>query len=341
MKHWHRYGRIFALFSLLMLVLAGCGDPSTSAINPQGEIAKDQASLMMLSLLIMIGVMAVVFIIFFYVIVRFRKRKDENKLPEQIEGNTKLEIAWTVIPIILLTILSVPMVYQTFAQADDNRENEEEAITVKVTANQFWWQFEYPELGITTASDLYIPTGKKVYVDLTASDVKHSFWVPALAGKQDNNPGLVNTFHFITEKEGIYKGQCAEFCGPSHALMNFNVVAVGEEEFDQWAESMKKGSAEAESETAQKGRQVFENQCLQCHATGADQPGGAGPNLAGFADRTTLAGILELNKENLTDWIKDPAEIKGGVKMPGFEEDLTEEQIDAVAEYLLSLEREE
>lgn len=341
MNHWHRFGRIFALFSLLTLVLAGCGDPSISAIDPTGEVAKKQGWLMLVSLLIMVGVMAVVLIIFFYVIVRFRKRPDQNEIPEQVEGNTKLEILWTVIPIVLLTILTVPTVYQVFVLADDEPDNKEDAITVKVTAHQFWWEFEYPELGIETASDLYIPTDKRVYLDLTSKDVKHSFWVPALAGKQDNNPGLVNTMYFSSPETGTFEGQCAELCGASHALMDFKVVAVSQDDFDQWVDDMKNASAEPQSEVAQRGRQIAESKCLSCHAIGAEKPGGTGPNLTGYAERKTLAGVFDLNKENLVDWIKDPSDFKGGVEMPAFEGDLTDEQINAVAEYLLSLKLDE
>lgn len=336
MNFTHHFRRYAFFFLLLALVLAGCGDPSISSLNPSGDVAEKQLRLIILSLLIMLAVMAVVLIIYFYVLVRFRKRPDQTEYPEQVEGNTKLEILWTVIPIILLAILIVPTVYQTFVLADDKPQNKKKALTVTVTAHQFWWEFEYPELGITTASDLYIPTDTRIYLDLKAADVKHSFWVPALAGKQDNNPGLTNTMYLNAPKPGVYKGQCAELCGASHALMDFKVIAVPKEEFDQWVQQMKNASAEPETATARKGRQVFEQNCVSCHAIGAEK-NSVGPNLTGFANRHTLAGVLELNKQNLIEWIADPSDFKGGVEMPSFEGKLTKEQIHAVAEYLLTL----
>lgn len=296
---------------------------------------------MLLSLIIMLFVILVVMIIFFYVIVRFRKRKDDDSIPEQVEGNAKLEITWTVVPMLLLAILAVPMVYQVFVLANDvPKAHEKKAITIHVTAHQYWWQFQYPAQKVTTASDLYVPTGTKVYIKLTSADVIHSFWVPALFGKQDVNPGLVNRLWFEVDKPGIYKGECAELCGPSHALMDFKVIAVSPDKFKQWASQMKKGAVQPKTALARQGQQVFKKHCLQCHAIGNKTS--AYPNLTNFGNRTTIAGFLVHNKKNLKAWIHNAPSIKEDVVMPDFSKGsnkLTDKQVNALAEYLMEQKR--
>jgi cytochrome c oxidase subunit 2 len=298
-----------------------------------------EGSLMMLSLGIMLLVILVVMVIFFYVIIRFRKRKDDDSIPEQVEGNTKLEIIWTVIPIILLIVIAIPMIYQVFVLADDKpKASEKNAITVNVTAHQYWWQFEYPDQKLSTASDLYVPTGTKVYVKLTSQDVIHSFWVPSLFGKQDANPGLTNRMWFKVDKPGVYNGQCAELCGPSHALMDFKVIALSPDKFKAWQKEMKQGADKPKTAAAQQGKKIFKQQCLRCHAIGKNG-GSIGPNLAAYGERTTIAGILEYNKKNLKNWILDAPKYKADIVMPSFSKEsgakLTDQQANALAEYLM------
>lgn len=296
---------------------------------------------MLLSLVIMLFVILVVMIIFFYVVVRFRKRKDDDSLPEQIEGNAKLEITWTVVPIILLAILAVPMVYQVFVLANDvPKPHEKKAITINVTGHQYWWQFQYPEQKINTASDLYVPTGTKIYVKLTSADVIHSFWVPALFGKQDTNPGLVNRLWFSVDKPGIYDGECAELCGASHALMDFKVIAVSPDQFKKWVSQMKQGAVQPQNALAQQGKQIFQKHCIQCHAIG--NKASAYPNLTNFGNRTTIDGFLMHNKKDLKAWIHDAPGLKQGIVMPNFSKGskkLTDQQVNALAEYLMEQKR--
>ncbi|UFJ42335.1 cytochrome c oxidase subunit II [Brevibacillus humidisoli] len=335
LNRWQHVWRLLALSIVTALMLTGCGDPTLSALIPSGPVAEEQLTLIKLSLFIMVGVIVVVMLIFAYVIIRYRKKPGQTGIPEQVEGNTKLEIIWTVIPIILLFILAVPTVMTTFTLAKDYSD-EEGVVNVKVTAHQFWWEFEYPDLGVATAQDLYIPTGKRVMFQLTSKDVVHSFWVPSLGGKTDNVPGLVNKMWLQADKEGVYQGKCAELCGASHALMDFKVVAVSPQEFDSWVEKMKAGPAEPATATAKEGQQVFQQSCIGCHAVG-NQGGKLGPNLTAFGDREKLAGILENNPELLKQWIANPNQFKEGNRMPAFGEQLNEEQIDALAEYLSGL----
>lgn len=356
MKRFHSGWKILILGIILLFGLTGCsGNPYLSTLIPMGSASESSFGLMMLSLGIMLFVMAVVFILFIYVLIRFRHRKGDDGVPKQVEGNTALEIIWTVIPIILLLILAVPTVIKTFAMSQDHA-NDPDAVKVKVTAHQYWWEFEYPELGIKTAEDLYIPVGKKISVELTSNDVIHSFWIPALSGKWDANPGMigqdgkknVNRFSFDAKEAGVYLGKCAELCGPSHALMEFKVIALPEAEFNQWVDGMKKPYT-VTTDLAKAGEAVFNQNCAACHAVDSTDKGvKVGPNLDNLAGRKTIAGILpngspEELKMSLKKWISDPEKVKPQnegpktVKMPAFGNKLSEQDMNALLEFLSGL----
>lgn len=330
--------RLAPLFALMTLLLTGCGDPYLSALTPKGPVAREQLFLIKLSLGVMVFVFVVVIAIYVYVLLRFRKRKGDDSIPKQVEGNHILEIIWTVIPIILLLIIAVPTVGYTFKHSEDLRDSKD-AIQVKVVGHQFWWQFEYKDLGINTAQDLYIPVGKKVAFDVTTADVNHSFWVPALGGKIDNTAGLNNVNYLQADEEGVFKGKCAELCGAAHALMEFKVVAVSQEKFDQWVNDMKKPTT-VPADAAQ-GEQIFKENCMSCHAVSASGAG-LGPNLTNFGNRERVAGILEKTDENIKEWIHDPQSIKPGNKMPqvtekGSDQPLSEDKLNQLVKYLNSL----
>ncbi len=333
--------------AMMTLVLAACGREDLSALNPQGPVAQQQFDLMKLSIIIMGLVVAVVFLICIYVIIRFRRRPGDKTIPKQIEGNHKLEIIWTVIPIVLLVILAVPTLQTVFSLGKDYG-NDPDAVKVKVIAHQYWWEFEYPELGITTAQELVIPAGKTIAVETTSADVIHSFWIPALAGKIDTNPGLggtanTNIMHFSAPKEGVYLGKCAELCGPSHGLMDFKVKVVSESSFDRWQTAIKAPSAMPSDEAV---ASALESQCLTCHAINNDTPS-IYPSLAGIGSRSSVGGILVNTDDpkyehegsvydNLYKWIKDPEKIKPKNHMTGAYE-LTEEELKGITEYLTNL----
>lgn len=331
MIRWKRFRTAAFLLSLIAM-LAGCGDPSLSALDPKGPIAKEQLNVILLSLGVMVLVIAVVLAIYIYVLIRFRKRKGDDSIPNQVEGSHILEIVWTVIPILLLIVIAVPTVKYTFDHSK-NYTKDPDALLVKVTGHQFWWQFEYPKYNINTAQDLVIPVGRKVAFELTSTDVNHSFWVPSLGGKIDVNPGMTNIWHLEASEPGVYKGKCAELCGASHALMDFKVRAVPQEEFDAWVAEMTAQPA-AVSADAAKGGQVFKDNCMSCHAVTPDGAG-LGPNLNGFASRERIAGILEHNDENLKKWISNPQSVKPGNKMPTVS--LDDAQVNDLVKYLDSL----
>lgn len=347
--------RTIAAFVMMTLVLAGCSlTEADGPLNPKGSVAEEQLWLIKLALGIMVIVLVVVFALFFYVLIRFRKRKGQTGIPKQVEGNHKLEILWTVIPMILLLILAIPTVQKTFEFARDYEELDN-AEKVIVTGKQFWWQFEYPDYGIVTAQDLYIPVGKKIFVELEAADVAHSFWVPALAGKTDTLPGLTNHMYFDAKEPGVYKGKCAELCGASHALMDFKVIAVPQDEYDAWIAEMTTPATVAEGVAA--GEELFKANCMQCHAVNVDGKS-LGPNLNNFAERITVGGYRENTAEWIFKWIEAPQEMKPGSTMPAFgqeyaEDDLegagmtsatqylTDEEIQSITQYLQSLSNKE
>lgn len=337
-----------------ILLITGCGMENLSALDPQGPVAEMQYSLIQLSLYIMIAVLVVVFAIYIFVLIKFRERPGDTHIPKQVHGNRTLEIIWTTIPIILLLMLAIPNVMDTFTLADVSvGENEEEAeegdevsvedqdhVVIEVTAHQFWWEFNYPDYDITAGQDMYIPTDKRIIIELQASDVIHSFWVPALAGKQDNIPGIQNDMWFEAPEEGVYMGKCTELCGASHWLMDFKVVAVDPDTFNTWAANMADppaASTEPEGEVAADGREVFEQSCISCHAVGEDG-GNIGPDLTNYGEREALAGYLEPTDENLEAWLRDTQEYKPGNEMPNFDHNaINDEEMDALIEYLNTL----
>ncbi|OZU90439.1 cytochrome c oxidase subunit II [Virgibacillus indicus] len=338
MKGWMGKFKSLFLLTSLAIILAGCGRENLTALVPKGYGAESSMNLIILSTIVMTFVLVIVIIVYVIALIRFRRKKgQENFIPKQVEGNKTLETVWTVIPIILVLILAVPTVAATFDLADDT--NASEHINIDITGNQYWWHFDYANEEIQTSQDIYIPTGEKVYLNMLSSDVIHSFWVPSISGKMDVNPENVNTMYIEAYEEGVYWGKCAEFCGPSHSLMDFKVIAVSPEEYEQWVGDMQSVDPEAEPQdaVAQDGKAAFEeNSCMGCHAIGSS-PAAVGPNLTNFGDRSKIAGFLDPTKENLVDWLMDPEAIKPGNKMTGNYPDLSEEEANSIAEYLLQL----
>ncbi|PJK17978.1 cytochrome c oxidase subunit II [Chryseomicrobium excrementi] len=347
LKKW----RLFSMLAALVFFLAACGQEQISTLTPRGPVASEQFDLLILSTAIMTFVIIVVVVIYVLALMKFRRSKvGENTIPEQVEGNTKLEIVWTIVPIILLLILAVPTVWLTYKQAEVSgmeqvdEEGNKTALTVNVTAKLYWWEFEYPDLGIVTAQELVVPTGEKVYFNLKAADVKHSFWIPSIGGKLDTNVENVNKFYLEFDKEseglkdGVFYGKCAELCGPSHALMDFKVKTLSPEDFDEWVAVAQEEVPAPSEESEDLGEQLFvSNSCIGCHATsGVAAANQRGPSLATFGDRNRIAGFLEHNEENLKGWIKNSQEYKEGNLMPVYP-DLTDEELNALAAYLMGL----
>lgn len=329
--------------SLLPLLHAGSvhAQAPQSVFAPAGPVARAQGGLLTLTLYIAIGIFVVVGSILLYTVIRFRS-KPGDPIPKQIHGNTKLEVLWTVIPIIILTVIAVPTVREGFNLASPATDD---VLKVRAIGHQWWWEFEYPELGIITANELKVPVGKVVHLTLESQDVIHSFWVPRLAGKMDVIPNRLNEMWFVAEESGIFYGQCAEYCGTSHANMRLRVVAQPSGEFEAWVAARQDRQGQAAeafasaSDLVARGKQIFESTgtCFACHTVdGTTAQGRVGPDLSDFGGRTTLAaGLLPNTPENLEAWLRDPQGVKPGALMPRL--NLSDADIEALTAFLHSL----
>jgi cytochrome c oxidase subunit 2 len=267
-----------------------------------------------------------------FCVVRFRARSDDEA-PRQVHGNTRLEITWTILPALLLAGIAIPTVKMVF---DVNRYPTN-AMRIDVTGHRWWWQFDYPGTNITTATELHIPTGQKVVLVLGSVDVIHNFWVPELAGKIYAIPGRHNNLVIEANQADTYYGQCAEFCGESHANMRFRVVAQSPADFQTWMSQQEQGPATASSADATAGQQLFTQLgCSGCHTIQGISAGVVGPDLTHFKSRTCFAGcILASTDNNLRAWLQNPPALKPGADMPDL--NLSQAQINQLVAYLDTL----
>ncbi|MGC8904629.1 cytochrome c oxidase subunit II [Thermus sp.] len=266
-----------------------------------------------------------------YVTWKFRAEPGDEGEPPQAHGNDRLEVVWTLIPLAIILVL-FGLTAKALIQVNRPIPG---ALKVEVTGYQFWWDFNYPELGFRNSNELILPAGVPVELEITSKDVIHSFWVPGLAGKRDAIPGQKTLLHFTPEEPGNYYGFCAELCGPSHARMLFRVLVVPKEEFGRFVAAAK---AYTPPVADAMGQQVFQQNCAACHGVARSMPPAViGPELGLWGNRTSLgAGIVENTPENLKAWIKDPGGMKPGAKMPGFPQ-LSEEDLNALVRYLEGL----
>ncbi len=231
------------LLGLLALFLSGCDtDTPQNTFDPKGEVADKQADVFYWSMWPAIVIMTIVLGGLLVIMLRFRERDPEH-VPPQVHGNTRLELAWTIAPAILLLAIGIPMVATIY---DLGRPPSEDAFRVDVIAQRFTWEFQYPEytdedgkpLSVFDQSGFHIPAGREVAFYLHSVDVIHSFWLPKLGGKLDVIPGRTNVLWLRADEPGTFSGQCAEFCGLFHADMTMKVTAQPQEELDAWAAEM-------------------------------------------------------------------------------------------------------
>jgi cytochrome c oxidase subunit II len=274
-----------------------------------------------------------------FVIFRYRSRGAETTEPPQVYGSNQIELAWTVIPVLIVIVLFLATARVIFAVEDSVKPHE--ALDVTVIGHQFWWEFRYPKLGIVTANELHVPVSSSThpsptFLKLMSADVDHSFWVPELAGKTDLIPSRVNQMWIDPLQTGLYLGQCAQYCGTEHAKMLLRVYVDTPEQFAEWTRNQQQqGRQEAQAAV---GRQIFETEsCMNCHAVrGTAATGRFGPDLTHLMSRATIAsGIVPNSRANLADWIKNPDHLKKGSLMPAMQ--LSDDQINAVVAYLSTL----
>lgn len=339
MKVSRRTRRLLPLALLLGALSGACASNAPQdTLDPVGPIAKQLDGLFN-------PVIAVAAVFFFLVqglvlfaALRFR-RKSEDEAPKQIHGNVKLEITWTVIPFLILAVVAIATVVTI---VDINKiDKSAEVLNVTVTGKQWWWEYQYPDLGVVTANELNIPTGTRVELKLESDDVIHSFWPPKLAGKVDVIPGRTNTMAIEATEPGEFEGQCAEFCGISHSRMRLRVIAQSPADFEAWVADQKRGqeppSPGGTGEIAE-GAALFQSRgCAACHTVKGYTEGDIGPNMTHLFDRETFAGsIFELNSINLRRWLRDPQGQKPGNKMV-LPVPLNEDEITKLIAYLETL----
>jgi cytochrome c oxidase subunit 2 len=353
---------------VLALALAGCSRdqyPQT-ALLPLSDFARIGDHVQDQTFYWALGVFILVEGALLYSIFRFRGKPDDPE-PSQIHGNTTIEIIWTLIPALILAAIAVPTVKGIF----ETSGTPPDAMKIEVIGHQWWWEFRYPDAGVTTANEMYLPQGRTVEVINNSADVVHSFWPPRFAGKRDVFPGRETRLWWKADSTGLFPGQCAEYCGIQHARMAFHIRSVTPAEFDDWIahmqtlgpkapaapaaapanDSLRTASAGAKVQGPQKdaaaaaapqgpeyakGEKLFMTKgCMGCHSLQAVKApkGLIGPNLANVGSRSHIAaGWLKNTDENLERWIREPQAVKKGVLMPNL--GVTVEESRALRAYL-------
>jgi cytochrome c oxidase subunit 2 len=325
------------LLAGLTLLLAACAFDSypQHAMNPKTEFARVINDLFWTIIYWSIIVFVVVEGLLIWALVRF-KRRPGQPIPAQVHGNTKLEIAWTLAPALVLASIAVPTVRAIFETQSPPTPG---SLQVRVVGHQWWWEFQYPQLNVRTANELWLPVGRKVDFALESADVIHSFWPPWLGGKRDVIPGHVNRLSFTPEAPDLYWGSCAEYCGASHANMSFRVIVTEQPKFDQWVQEMQNPKPpQSVDPLVQKGAQAFiTSACIGCHRIGGTPAQGViGPDLTYFGRRHTIAaGMMPNTPQNLAKWLKNPPAVKPGSLMPNL--NLNDETVQALVAYLESM----
>ncbi len=343
-----RYSKLLA-FVLLAPILAACAateGPQTTLV-PQGDSARAILSLYNVFLIASIVVFVIVEGLLVYSAIRYRRRPGDG-IPIQIHGNKPVEIMWTIIPSVIVLFLAT----MTFRTQAILVQPDQQPVRVTVVGHQWWWEFRYPEYNIVTANELHLPAGRTIEFQLQSADVIHSFWFPRLAGKTDTVPGHTNLFQFTTDPTNeplLIRGECAEFCGGTHAQMGMFAVVEPQAQFDAWVRAQQADAvvpagvvqqaaatatagATAEAATAApaevaaaapaagantpegRGYAIFNSKgCVGCHVIGGrpDAVGQVGPDLTHVGSRRHIvAGWLENNDQNMARWLRDPNEVK-------------------------------
>jgi cytochrome c oxidase subunit II len=291
--------------------------------------------------LLMTGaIFAIVFSLLVYCVAKFRRRTgDDGVEPPQVYGSNQVELAWTVVPVLIVLVLFLATARQIHAIQTATKPPG--GIQVIAIGHQFWWEFRYPELGVVTANELHIPVSDPAhptptFIDLLSADTDHSFWVPRLAGKTDLIPNRTNNTWLDPHESGVYIGQCAQYCGTQHAKMLLRVYVEPQAQFERWVQAQLQPAPA--SDAVSEGRRIFETTaCINCHAVaGTVADGRFGPDLTHLMSRDTIASGAALNTpEELRKWIQNPESIKPGSLMPAMK--LNDQELNAVTAYLETL----
>jgi cytochrome c oxidase subunit II len=329
-------GRLSVRVALVtaIAVAGGCGwDGPMSTLVAHSDLNRSILRLYTIITWATVAIGLVVFAGLAWILLRYRSRP-AGALPAQTRGHTLLELAWTIAPALVLLVIAIPSIQVTFRT--QSAATQAGALQVIVRGYQWWWEFHYPSLEVLTANEVHIPAGRPVEFVLEGPDVIHSFWVPQLGGKRDVVPGRVNRITLTAERAGEYWGQCAEFCGLSHANMALRVIVDTPETFARWVAAQRAPAVEPAGDAA-RGKEIYaKSACVGCHTIAGVSTGVLGPTLTHFGSRGTLAaGMWPNTPDNVATWVRDPQGLKPGVKMPNL--GLTAAQAKDVAAYLSAL----
>jgi cytochrome c oxidase subunit 2 len=320
------------------LLCAGCVGWQ-SALDPHGDQATGLYHLMNFIMIVCAAVWALVVVMLAMALQRQPLRAEPFAIDERTQHKMTLVVAGSVAAtVVIITIFTLTSYFATRTLA----AQDEEVLSIRVRGLQWWWEITYsdtrPDQSFTTANEIHIPVGRPVRIELAADDVIHSFWVPSLAGKQDLIPGRSNAITVTARRPGVYRGQCAEFCGMQHARMAIIVVAQEPNDFESWRRNQLNTASAPANEEQRVGEQVFVGKaCSACHTVrGTAAAGTNGPDLTHIASRRTIAaGVLETTRGSLAAWIADPQTVKPGNNMPMVP--LSPDELNAVSAYMASL----
>lgn len=341
--------RLLSLVGVAVWVLAaaGCAPPPgeqyrLDTLSPKSDLTQKFYDIFVTITAIDIVILIVVAGVFFLALFVFSTRTGDPGEPSHRHSDVFLEMAWTIIPSIIVVVITVPTV-RTIIQTQPEKWSAD-TLEVRVIAHQWWWEFRYPASGVVTADEVHIPVNRTIHFAMVSRDVIHSFFMPAIGGKRDVVPGQTNQITLTANTPGEYWGQCTEFCGDSHANMRFRVFVDTPEDFDRWTKHQLEDPVKPDSGPAAAGAKIFADApCAICHTikgvTGFSPEytyGFRGPDLTHFGERGTLAGsILDNTPENVAKWIKDPDGVKPGANMPTL--GLSPEELNDLVAYLEAL----
>src|SRR5882762_6173681 len=291
------------LLPAILLAVAGCGGPfPQTTLAPRSDLSAVVDTLFTDIFWWAVVVFAIVEGLLLFVIIRYRAREGAGP-PSRLHGHTVLEIGWTLAPALILVFIAVPTMRTIFATAAPAPAG---ALRVEVIGHQWWWEYRYPTLNISAYNELHLPVGTPIQLDMTSADVIHSFWVPRLGGKRDLIQGRTNRIAFRADSTGEYWGQCAEFCGASHANMRLRVFVQSDSVFQRWVDQQRAAPATpAKGSPAEAGQQVFRRSaCIGCHTIAGVAQGKVGPDLSHVGGRATISVVLvPTTTETLYRWI--------------------------------------
>ena len=326
-----------------MLLLDGLrGALNQSALEPSGPQAAKIANLWWFAFITASVVYLLTMGALWWAARRARRREARGETLDEAAAEPRMtrSVIWATaatVVILLVFLVTDLSIGRTLSPVPDPHP-----LTIEVTGHQWWWEVAYadtsPHGRFTTANEIHVPVGRPILFVLQSQDVIHSIWVPNLAGKKDLIPGYTQSWWFQADTAGLYRGQCAEFCGMQHAKMALQVIAESPDQYTRWVSQQRQPAVNATDPAASRGREVFlTGTCAMCHSIEGTSAGShAGPDLTHLASRRTIAaGTLPNTRGALAGWIVDPQRIKPGTRMPPNQ--LKPQDLDALLTYLQTL----